>query len=199
MTANIEQDELKNRLELIEQMMAEGRRSTEKWGWSFVLWGVAYYVAAAWATLGHSDYAWPVTMIATGAISGIFFSRTKHGQPPTTLGRALGAIWSGMGISLFVVLIALGLGGHYDAHVYMAIIGAMLAVANGASGLILKWKMQLACAIVWLGAGVAGCFGTDTQVSIVFLTATFFCQIVFGAYVMISEARRRGQHGAVHA
>ena len=45
--------ELKDRLKLIESMMAEGRRSTESWGWSFVLWGVAYYVATAWATWGQ--------------------------------------------------------------------------------------------------------------------------------------------------
>ena len=47
-------------------MIAEGRRTTESWGWTFVLWGVAYYVAIAWAALGHSTLAWPVTMIAAG-------------------------------------------------------------------------------------------------------------------------------------
>ncbi|MGA7341860.1 MAG: hypothetical protein WBX18_14750, partial [Terracidiphilus sp.] len=176
------------------------------WGWTFVLWGVAYYVATAWSSglvptpLWSRQYlAWPVTMIAAAVITGITASRMGHDHPPTTLGRALGSIWSVMGISLFVVLFALGLSGHYDIHVYMAIIGGMLGVANGASGLILKWKMQLACAIVWLGAGVVGCFGSDNQAGIAFLAATFFCQIVFGIYVMVSEARRRRQPGAVHA
>jgi hypothetical protein len=193
-------NELKDRLDLIEQMVTQGRRSTESWGWTFLLWGVAYYIATAWATLGHSNYAWPVTMITAGVVTGVAASRMKQGQPPTTLGRALSAIWSAMGIALFVVLLALGLSGRFDMHVYMAIIGGMLAVANGASGLILQWKMQLVCAVVWLGAGVVGCFGSDTQVSIVFLGATFFCQIVFGVYAMVCDARRRRQrHGAVHA
>ena len=47
MNSNPEELELKDRLNLIETMIAEGRRTTESWGWTFVLWGVAYYVAMA--------------------------------------------------------------------------------------------------------------------------------------------------------
>ena len=53
MTSEVEKD-LAERVRLIENMMAEGRRKTESWGWTFVLWGVAYYVATAWATWGRS-------------------------------------------------------------------------------------------------------------------------------------------------
>jgi hypothetical protein len=42
--------ELTERLELIESMIAEGRRSTAKWAWTIVLWGVAFYVAIAWSS-----------------------------------------------------------------------------------------------------------------------------------------------------
>ena len=52
MTGSMEEQELKDRLSLIESMIAEGRRTTESWGWSFVFWGVAYYVAIAWADVG---------------------------------------------------------------------------------------------------------------------------------------------------
>ena len=45
-----EKVELTERLELIESMIAEGRRSTTRWGWSIVLWGVAFYVAIAWSS-----------------------------------------------------------------------------------------------------------------------------------------------------
>ena len=65
-----EQD-LRERLALIEKMIAEGRRSTESWGWMFVLWGAAYCVAIGWATWGHGlsvwgsgrSLAWPVTKV----------------------------------------------------------------------------------------------------------------------------------------
>jgi hypothetical protein len=192
--------DLKAQLNLIENMMAEGRRSTESWGWTFLLWGIAYCIATAWSTLGHSNWAWPVTMVSAGALTGIIGARVSRGSPETTFGRAIGSVWQVMGVSLFVVLIALGVGGHYNIHVYLAIIGAMLAVAHGTSSLILKWKMQFACAVVWLGAGVVGCFGSDNQAGISFLVAIFFCQIVFGIYAMALDARRRRQQqGAVHA
>jgi hypothetical protein len=200
MNVNTEDFDVRDRLKLIESMMAEGRRSTESWGWTFVLWGVAYFVATAWASLGAgSKLAWPVTMIAAGITMAVAFSRNKQGQPETTLGRAIGAVWSAMGIAMFVLLMSLVWSGRYDTHVFVAIIGAMLGTANAASSFILKWKMQFACAVVWLASAVAACFGTDNQAGIAFLAATFFCQIVFGIYAMICESRRRSQGGAVHA
>ncbi len=198
-----DQLDLKAQLNLIETMMAEGRKSSESWGWSFLLWGVAYCIAAAWSTLGHFTWAWPITMTVAAVLTGIIGARISRGQPETTLGRAIGSIWKVMGVALFVVLAGLGLSGHYDIHVYMAVIGGMLAVANGTSSLILKWKMQSLCALVWLAAGVAGSFGPDSQAEIAFLAAIFFCQIVFGIYAMALDARRRRERsrmdGAVHA
>jgi hypothetical protein len=194
------------RVRLIENMMTEGRRGTARWGWTFVLWGVAYLVATAWSSglVGGPVWAqrllaWPVTMIAASIATGVVISRMKKGQPANTLGRAIGAAWAAMGISLFVVLMGLGLSGRYDLHVFVAIIGGMLGVANMTSAMILKWKMQFACAVVWLGSAVVACFVTENQAGIVFLAATFFCQIVFGVYAMIRESRRCRQSGVVPA
>lgn len=199
MHANAEEQDLKDRLNLIEAMVAEGRQTTESWGWSFVLWGVAYLGATAWASLGKSNLAWPVTMIAAGIVTAMAIVRKKRGQTKTTLGRAIGSIWAAMGISIFIVLMSLSMSGRYDARVFVAIIGAMLGTANAASSFILKWKMQFACAVVWLGMAVVASFGTDNEVWIAFLAATFFCQIVFGVYAMILESQRRRRQGAVHA
>ena len=150
MTTNADERELKERLSLIETMIAQGRRTTESWGWTFVLWGVAYYVAIAWSAWGRSTLAWPVTMIAAGILTGVFGSRVKSGHPETTVGRAMLAIWFGMGISTFVIMLSLGLSGRMDMLIAVAIIGAMLGAANATSSIILKWKMQFACAVVWL-------------------------------------------------
>jgi fatty acid desaturase len=203
MTQNAEGQELRDRLNLIETMIAEGRRTTESWGWTFVLWGVAYYVAIAWATWGHSTLAWPVTMIAAGVLTGIFGARNSARHPETTVGRAMTAIWLAMGISTFLIMLSLSMSGRMELHVAVAIIGAMLGTANATSSIILKWKMQFACAVVWWAAGVAGAFTSDTVTSIVFLAAIFFCQIVFGIYGMIEEARERRMYernqGASHA
>jgi hypothetical protein len=198
MTENFPNPELADRLSLIESMIAEGRNSTQRWAWTFLLWGVAYYVAIAWAAWGKTWMAWPVTMIAAAILTGVLASRIKRSQPDTTVGRAMGAIWSVMGTALFVVLMALGFSGRSDLHLVVVIAGAMLAVANGISSVVLRWKMQFACALVWLALAVGACFTTDQQTAVLSLAAIFFCQIVFGIYGMVLESRRRNR-SAAHA
>ena len=195
----MESKDLAERLNLIEGMLAEGRRSTQSWGWTFVLWGVAYYFATAWATWGKSNYAWPVTMTVAGIITAVRATRGMRRSPRTNLSRAIAAMWQAMGISLMVLLMSLAWSGRYDGHVFVAIVGAMLATANGASAIVLRWREQLGCALAWLAASVIACFGSDQATGYAFLGATFLCQIVFGIYAMICESRRRRQTGVAHA
>jgi hypothetical protein len=194
------EQELKERLSLIESMIGEGRRSIESWGWTFVLWGVAYYLAIAWSAWGHNGWAWPVT-ISIGVVVTLVVASLKAGKhPETTLGRAVGSIWIALGVSMFLLFLALGLSGRLtDQHLFLAVISAILGLANGASALILRWKVQFACAVVWWVTAVATCFGTDAQSTIVFLIAIFFCQIAFGIYVMAAIAPERKQRGPIHA
>ena len=95
---------------------------------------------------------------------------------------------------------ALGLSGRLnDPHVFVAVVSAILGMANGASALILRWKVQFACAVVWWVAAVASSFGTEAQSTTVFLVAIFLCQIVFGIYGMIADAQERKQRVPMHA
>lgn len=199
MTENVERQELQDRLDLIESMIAEGRRKTESWGWTFLLWGVAYYVAICWTLLGNSNLGWPVTMIGACVLTAVLVAIKKRNQPSTGAGRAIGSIWTAVGISMFLLFMSLSMSGRMDQHVLMAGVGAMLGTANGASGMILRWKMQFACALVWWTLTVFACFGKDNAVMIAFLAAIFLCQIVFGVYAMICESRRRRLLGATHA
>lgn len=191
------EQELKDRLSLIESMIAQGRRDTESWGWTFILWGVVFYLALSWSAWGHSAWAWPVTMLIAVIITVVVASLKAGHHPETTLGRAIGSIWIALGISMFLLFLPLGAAGRLtDQHVFAAVVSAILGMANGASGLILRWKIQLVCAAVWWTATVASCFGTDTESLMVFLVAIFLGQIVFGAYGMIAEHK---QHRQVHA
>jgi hypothetical protein len=203
MTDNLMNHELNDRLRLIESMIAEGRRTTESWGWTFVLWGVAYYVAMAWACWGSGNWAWPVTMIAAAMITGLLASRRTSQKPETTAGRAIGSIWASLGISMFLLFMAMGFSQRLDLNTFVAIVGAMLGMVNAASSMVLRWKAQFACAVVWWAAAVAACFGSRQQSMIVFLVAVFFAQIVFGIYAMTLDARRRQlqkeNSGAAHA
>lgn len=200
MPEDITQQELTERLSIIERMIAEGRHTTESWGWMFVLWGVAYYVALAWSAWGHSGWAWPATMLLAVIVALVVASsRTAH-HPKTTLGRAVSSIWIALGISMFALLLPLGLSGRLtDAHLFAAVMSAILGMANGASGLLLKWKVQLACAAAWWMTALATCFGSDEQSMIVFLVAIFLCQIVFGIYGIIADVQLRKRRGLIHA
>jgi len=182
--------DLQERLTVIETMLAEGRRSTQSWGWVFVLWGVAYYVAILGGGIIRNPMVWPVTMISACVLTGILISRRKQNHTNTTMGRAIGSIWIAAGISMFLVFLSLGTSGRIDQHIMVAVLGAMLGGANAASSMILKWKMQFASAVVWWACAVFACFGKSGQITVVFLAAIFFCQIVFGIYAMVLESRR---------
>jgi hypothetical protein len=200
MQDHISEQELKERLSLIESMVAEGRRNTESWGWTFVLWGAAYYLALAWSAWGHSVWAWPAIILIAVMVTVVVASLKAGHHPQTNLGRAIGSIWIALGISMFLLFLALGLSGRLtDQHLFVAVISAILGMANGASALILRWKVQLACAVVWWVAAVATCFGSDAQSMIVFLVAIFLCQIVFGIYGVIAEGQEGKRRGPIHA
>jgi len=200
MQDGITEQELRERLGLIERMIAEGRRTTESWGWTFVLWGIAFYAAVAWSEWGQSAWAWPVTMLIAAIVTvAVAFSKRDH-HAQTTLARAVGSIWLALGISMFLLFLPLGLSGRLvDLHVFVAVISGILGMANGASGLILRWNVQFGCAVVWWVSGVAACFGSEKQSMIVFLVAVFLCQILFGIYVMIANVQGRKRHGLTHA
>ena len=192
--------DLNDRLALIEAMISEGRRKTERWSWMFLLWGVAYYVAIGWSLWGPSPWAWPVTMLAAGILTGVLASVKAKQTPETTLGRAVGSIWIALGISMFLLFLSLGVTGRFnDFRVFIAIAAAMLGMANATSGLILRWKMQFACAVVWWATAVTACFVTIDQAGVAIVVAIFFCQIVFGIYGIIREGRAKARRGAVHA
>ena len=72
------------------------------------------------------------------------------------MGRAIGAMWMAMGISLFVLLMSLGFSGRADRMCSWQSSAAMLGMANAASSIILKWKMQFACAVVWWAGSGGG-------------------------------------------
>jgi hypothetical protein len=191
--------DLNDRLRLIESMIQEGRRKTESWGWTFVLWGVAYFVAIGWTALGSKALAWPITMIAAAILTAVLSARQSGHGPETTMSRALGALWGGMGVSMFVLFFSMGFSQRFEPHMFVAVLGAMMGAANAASSILLRWRAQFACALVWWATSVIACFATEAQTSIVYLVAIFLCQIVFGIYAMLRDRNARMQCEAAHA
>lgn len=184
--------EWQERFELIEKMMLEARRTTEYWGWNFVLWGAAYLVAIAWSVLtGTPNIAWPVTMVAAGVATAVIARRKVRGKPETVLGRAMTAIWRAMGFALFVFCFSTLATGHWDTHISTAAIETFLGAANVASGILLRWRIQTSVGILWWAAAIASCFVTANQVGWIFIAITFVGMIGFGLYLMLLESRAK--------
>jgi hypothetical protein len=189
--------ELTERIALIESMMRAGRKSTEYWGWNFLLWGIAYLVAVGWSSFlpntGGRWLAWPVTMIFAVLLTIGIARRRMHNQPRTEKSRGIQAIWTAMGCGIFVFAFPLAFSGHLEAHSLMAGIEVMLGIAHVASGSFLRWPTQIVVGALWWVAAIASCFVDGNGIAYVFLAATLVCNIWFGIYLMIRESRDKAR------
>lgn len=193
------QNEYVSRLDLIETMLREGRRTTEYWGWCFVLWGAAYIIAIGWSFApATAQFSWPVTMIVAGIVTWIFASKkTRAMQSRSPLSRAIAGVWASMGISLFIFGFATGYSGHFTPHAGYAAIMIMIGSANCASGVALRWRMQFLVALLWWISGVVVCFVPAHWLVVILLIDAFLGFVWFGIYLMArerSDRRRSAQH-----
>ncbi len=200
---NESQNELLSRIDLIETMMREGRRTIEYWGWTQVLWGAAYLIAIGWAQSTYRpQLAWPVTMIVAAIITIVVSSTKKRVHPATTTSRSIRAIWIAVGTALFLFCFPVALSGHFELHSFITAVEVLLGVANFSSALILRWRVQLIVGLIWWAAAVVTCFVPAAWVIPILAAATLIGMIGFGLYLMVRERldrRRRAQVGVSHA
>ena len=184
--------EMLDRLKLIESMMAEGRRSTQRWGWSFLLWGIGPLIAMRWAAhWPHAVWAWPVTMGVCIVINGLVVkARNRRGESETTTMRSVGAVWTCAGVT--VVLLAVGAvwSGMVEFRCVYVALFALAAVAHGASSLTLRWWPQFLAALVWWVASVMAYVAPAARLPELAVLALILGNIVFGPWLTYCEWRR---------
>src|SRR5579884_1065493 len=175
------EQELLQRLELIESMVLQGRRTTQNWGWSFVLWGAGQLIALAWTIfLGHPEIAWPVTMTLCGILTGIGSSRMRKAQgAESIISRSLGSIWFSCGIALFFLGIIGNTIGFFTFRSFMEVLFALMGVANMASGTILRWRTQQLLGAVWWAAAIVIMVGSDKLALWLFVGMTLCAELLF--------------------
>ncbi|MHB1022613.1 MAG: hypothetical protein ACYC46_14350 [Acidobacteriaceae bacterium] len=185
-------DELLGRLDLMEQMVQQGRRTTQYWGWMFLLWGIGYLVAIGWVySLPKPNLAWPVVMTLTAVVGGLIGRARRKGQPSTIKARALSGIWYATGCSIFIFAFgsALSVHGWQEPQAMLAGIEILLGLAHAASSITLKWRLQWIVALVWWACGVASFYVGASMLLPILLVATLIGNIGFGFYLMALEAR----------
>jgi hypothetical protein len=186
-------EDLVQRIELMEAMIAEGRRATTRFGWIFVLWGLLYYAAIAWEVyLPAANFAWPVCMVLGIVIIRAWRWRLKRSGAPDEgpRSRSISAVWGAMGCAIFLYIGAAAFSHHLQIPAVNATVMFFLGLAHATSALILRWPAQAAAAAVWWIGGIA-IFIAPVDASIyIFLAATFFGMVLFGLYAMLLEHRR---------
>ncbi len=186
-------NELISRLELMEDMVQEGRKATYNSGWIFVLWGIATVTAIVWSRHPGwgARFAWPVMVIAAWIVMLVGIRRQKRDAPATVIGRSIAAIWTALGISMGIYCMSVFASGHFDQRNFVAASATMLGAANFASAFILRWKMQFLAASIWWTAAVAAFFAAETYIWPIFGVALILAYFGFGLYLMYCEHRDR--------
>jgi len=194
--------QLLDRLNLIEQMVAEGRQTTERHGWIFIAWGLCYIVATLWASVGpYRAWSWWVCLAVTLAFvtAGQIRQRRKSAGAVSTKSHTLGSVWTVFSVAIMLYVFAAAISNHIGGVMFLSTICFFLGTVNVTSAAIYRWPMQSIAGLIWWAAGCYAQFTDTNGAGIAFLIATFFSQIVFGIYMMVMERRREQQQGLQHA
>ena len=189
-------NDLVSRLDVMEQMVQEGRKSTQFYGWMFVLWGVGYVLAIGWVyLLPKPMLAWPVVMTLTALVGGVIAAKKRRGQALNSRSRAVWATWVATGSAIFVFAFGSGTSTHgwSNPQAMMAGIEVLLGLANVSSSLVLRWRVQMVVGLVWWVCGTASFYVSAEGLLPVLLAGTLICNFGFGLYLMYLEAQAARQ------
>ena len=197
-------DELVQRIELMETMIAEGRSATIRFGWVFVLWGLVDIAGMGWEMLGsHSGWVWPVT-IGCGLLLQFAVMSLRRGKGQTcsnTLkSRSISAVWGMMGIAMLLYCFTAIFRGQAWQSSYIAAIFIIVGLAHAISATILRWLAQGFVAALWWAGGLAVFFVPSSIYYVyLFIGEMFFGMVLFGLYAMMLERRTGGGRVSANA
>ena len=186
-------EDLVQRVALMEEMIAEGRKSTVRFGWVFLLWGLIDLAGVGWDQIQPDfRWVWPITISAGFVLQFIILAlRRKRGQRcgGSMRGRSVAAVWRMMGLTVLLYVVAAIVQHKAGQISYIAAILMFVGLALAISALILRWLAQGIVAGVWLAGGIATFFVPRSYVLGVFIAEMCFGMILFGLYAMWLEHR----------
>jgi hypothetical protein len=186
--------ELLERIDLIERMVLEGRRTSQYWGWCFVLWGTGQLVALALSnTLNwHPTLIWAVTLGTCGVITKLVSTRQRRAaDKQTLLSRSILAIWISYAVSITLLSFVGNPAGIFSLRSYCTVFLVFMGFSNAASGIILRWPLQIWIGIAWWLAAAVTVFGPEKIIGWIWITMIFLGEVVFGLYLMARERADR--------
>lgn len=194
-------DELVQRLELMETMIAEGRQTTMRCGWIFVLWGLVDLAGMGLQKeQPHSRWVWPVCL-GTGVVLQVVGLVLRKRDRPRCKGmqsRSVEAVWSMMGLAMAIYVFTALFTYFTWQYSYLAALLIIVGLAHAISATILRWPVQgVVAGIWWAGAVAVFVCNSHKAATWIFLIEMCFGMIAFGLYVMFLEGRSSaGRKGA---
>jgi hypothetical protein len=200
-------DDLVQRIQLMEAMIAEGRSTTTRCGWIFVLWGLVDLAPIGWQLAEPnsrwvSQWCWPICLsvgVLLTLVGRALQDRGKHCTSGTR-SRSIWAVWGIMGSAITLYFIAAMVKHLAWQYSFEAGILMMIGMAHGISSIILRWRVQGAVAAIWAMGSFATFFSRSWKDETgIFAFELVFGMIVFGLYAMWLDGRDRAGRSNNHA
>jgi hypothetical protein len=201
-------DDLVQRVALMEEMITEGRRSTIRFGWIFVLWGLIDLAPIGWQLVVPNSrwvmtWSWPIAIACGCVIQFIIMAilRRRGGVVCSSnmRVRSISAVWSMMGLTAMLYFAGAMIEQKTWQISFVAAMLMFVGMAHGISAMILRWKAQGLVACVWWIGGVA-MFSLSYRYSLqIFGGEMCFGMIGFGLYAMWLESRNSAAEGQTNA
>jgi len=181
--------DLLQRIDLIERMVLQARHTTQYWGWCFALWGTGQLTALGLSiVLPNPTLIWAIAMTTCGIVTGIMIRRKHATEEKESLAfRPLLAIWCAFGISITLLSFLGQPSGAFTMRSFCAAFFVLMGFANFSSGMILRWPLQIAAGTAWWMAALLVMFGPEKIIAWTFIAMIFLGEVVFGLYLMLRE------------
>ena len=193
-------DDLVRRVELMESMIAEGRRFITRCGWIFALWGLVSLAATGWLFfLPDSNWvgkwAWPVCLVAGVVLTfiGQALQTREASCDESTRGRSVKAVWAMMSVAL-AIYVGTAMMRHYTwQYSYIAALLIVVGMAHAISAAILRWRVQGVVAAIWWAGAIAIFFARSRMdVQLVMFLEMGLGMTLFGLYAMVLNRSNDG-------
>ena len=96
---------LATRVRMVEDMVQEGRRATERWGWAVIMWGTGEIAAAVLSRRTAQPWLPWIAILGSCFLVNLVYAITARQRAghTTPISRILTGVWLGVTISVLVV------------------------------------------------------------------------------------------------
>ncbi|MBS1581416.1 MAG: hypothetical protein JST66_04360 [Bacteroidetes bacterium] len=171
-------------LKVIEEMIAQAKRSFHRQSYYFMLWGVLliaamlfnYVMALRGSTIG--GYAWPVMGVVGGVLSFLHGAREGRSKPVTTpMDRVIMWLWMAFVVTLLLTILSSASSGQ---AMPLASIIVLTGLPTFVTGQLMRFRPLVFGGILFWVLGAVAYFVPISVTVWLFIAAIFFGYLVPG-------------------